>query len=109
MIAVAVAVRGPGSKSESSPNISPGPSTREQVLAAVGGGARDLHLALDDEEQPVTRVALAEHDVAARHRARGHRIVECVRRVLVERGEQRQAVARVPSTSSVSRMKETSV
>src|SRR3954453_19429 len=62
----------------------------EEVLAAVVGGARDLHLAVEYDEQPVTGVALAEHDVAAVDVARRHGGGQCRRRVLIERGEQRK-------------------
>ena len=51
--AVTVADRGPGSNSDSSPNIWPGPEDRQQVLAPVRRGAAELHLALGHDVEPV--------------------------------------------------------
>ena len=48
-------VRGPGSNSESSPNISPGPSTPSSVSRPSLGGRAELDLAVEDDEQPVAR------------------------------------------------------
>src|SRR3954451_637702 len=75
----------------------------EEVLAAVVRGARDLHLAVEDDEQPVAGVTFAEDDVAAVDVAGGHGGGQCRRRVLIERGEQRnlgEDAVHVTSTSS---------
>ena len=37
----------------------------QEVLAAVGGGAAELHLAVEDDVELVARVALVEEHVAA--------------------------------------------
>jgi hypothetical protein len=62
---VAVAVRGPGSNSDSSPNMSDGTHDRQHVLAAVRGPAADLDLAGQHDEQRVALLALGEDGLAA--------------------------------------------
>ncbi len=71
--AVAVADRGPGSNKDSSPNISPGPSNRSQVGLAVAGRATELDLPLEDHEEPVPDLALAEQHLPAVQPQLGHR------------------------------------
>ena len=92
MTAVAVAVRGPGSNSDSSPNISPGPRIDEQVLPAVAGGAAELDLAFGDHVQPVAGVALVEEDLAPPQAHLRHRPPQREGGVFVERREQRRLV-----------------
>jgi hypothetical protein len=80
-----------------------GTEHRQQVLAPVRGGARDLHLAVEDDEQAVAGIAFAENDMAAVHVARRHDARQCGGRVLIEGGEQRnlgEDALHVTSTST---------
>ena len=66
-----------------------GAHDREQVLAAVGGRAAELHLALGDDVELVAGVALVEEDVATAQLGLGHRAAQRGGRLVVERAEQR--------------------
>ena len=50
-----------------------GAEDRQQVLAAVGGGAAELHLAVGDDVELVALVALVEQHLAAAQPGLGHR------------------------------------
>ena len=89
--AVAVAVRGPGSNSESSPNISPSPMTASSDSRPSLDGVAELDLALGDDVEPVAGVALGEQDVALEQPALVHRRLERRGGLDVECGEQRRA------------------
>ena len=65
------------------------PEDGDQVLPAVGGGAAQLDLALDHDEQPVTGIAFVEQHLAAAQPALGHRGCQGVGRLVVELTEQR--------------------
>jgi len=63
---VALEPRGPGSKIESSPNMSDGAHDRQQMVAAVGGAAADLDLAGNDDVEPVAGLSFGEDSLPAR-------------------------------------------
>ena len=67
----------------------------QQVLAAVGGGAAELHLAVEHDVEPVARVALVEQHVAAAQPGLGHRGAQRGGRLVVERAEQRRLTQHV--------------
>jgi len=60
----------------------------EQVLAAVDAGAAELDLALADDVEPVTLVALVEQDVAALEVRGGHGVDQGGRSLVVQGCEQ---------------------
>jgi hypothetical protein len=66
-----------------------GAQDRQQVLAAVGGGPTQLHLAVDDDVELVALVALTEQDLAAAQLGLGHRSAQGGRGLVVEGTEQR--------------------
>src|SRR4029077_12328061 len=63
---------------------------REEVLAAVGGGAAELHLAVDHDVQPVAGVALMEQHVTPPELGVAHRPAQGGGGLVVERAEQRR-------------------
>ena len=67
-----------------------GAEDRQQVLAAVRGGAAELHLALGDDVELVARVALVEEHLAATQPVLAHRGAQCSGRLVVEGTEQRR-------------------
>ena len=64
--AVADEVRGPGSNTDSSPNMSDGPITASRFSRPSGGVPAELHLAGQDHVQPVAELAFGEDGAAAR-------------------------------------------
>ncbi len=68
-----------------------GAEDRQHVLAPVGGGAVELHLALGDHIEAVTRVTLVEQRVAAREGHLTHRGAELRGLLVIERREKRGA------------------
>ena len=87
--AVAVAVRGPGSNSDSSPNISPGPMTASRFSRPSAAVRPSFTLPLGDDVEPVTRVALGEQRLAAGQAHLDHLGAQLLLRLRVEGGEQR--------------------
>ena len=67
-----------------------GAEDREEVLAAVAGGAAELHLAVDDDVEPVAGVALVEEHVAAAQLRLAHRATQGGGGLVVERAEERR-------------------
>jgi len=65
-----------------------GTEDREKVLAAVDAGAAELDLALADDVEPVTLVALVEQDVAALEVRGGHGVDQGGRSLVVQGCEQ---------------------
>ncbi len=66
-----------------------GAEDRQQVLAAVAGGAAQLHLALGDDVELVAGVPLVEEHLAATQPDRAERAAQRSGRLVVERVEQR--------------------
>ena len=85
-----MAERGPGVEQRQLAEHLAGAQDREQVLAAVGGGAAELHLALGDDVELVALVALVEQHLAASQPRLGHRGAQGGGRLVVERAEQRR-------------------
>ena len=81
-------------EADSSPNISPGPRMASRFSRPSAAGAAELDLALADDVEPVTRVALVEQDVAALEVALGHRAHQRGGGLVVEGGEQRALFSR---------------
>ena len=61
----------------------------QQVLAAVAGGAAELHLAVEHDVEPVAGVALVEQHLAPTQLGLGHGAAQSVGRLVVERAEER--------------------
>mgnify|MGYP003694683647 CR=1 FL=1 len=87
--ALADDVRGRGSNSDSSPNISPGPITLIRFLPAVGRRPRELDLAFQHDVQPVALLTLQEEMLAPGQLDVGHLPPDRPRAILVEPFEQR--------------------
>ena len=67
-----------------------GAEDRQQVLAAVAGGAAELHLAVEHDVEPVAGVALVEQHLAPTQLGLGHGGTQSVGRLVVERAEERR-------------------
>ena len=90
MTAVTVAERGPGSKSESSPNIWPGPRIASRFSRPSEEVRPSFTLPSSDDVELVAGVALVEQHLAAAQPGLGHRGAQRRGRLVVERAEQRR-------------------
>ena len=67
----------------------------QQILAAIGGAAADLHLSGEDEEDPVARLALFENDGAAPLGATGQALSQGSARLIRQARKDRHASQQV--------------
>ena len=88
--AVTVAERGTGVEERQLAEHLAGAEDRQQVLAAVGGGAPELHLAVGDDVQLVPGVTLVEEHLAAAQPHRAQRALQRSGRLVVQGAEQRR-------------------